>query len=97
MNPTHPSGECFIPAKLAAAFRRSLRGAIGARLLARVDALNVKEFRPNVCHSHDFCDANVYMARAFRRVVGREIDLQSDDDVTLWAVAWSRFKLEGAA
>ncbi len=80
---------------IAASFRRGLRSAIGASPLREVDQLNNAEPNPHVCHSHDYCDANEYMAEAFRGVVGREIDLQSDEDSGLWAAAWARFKADG--
>ena len=31
-----------------------------------------------ICHSHDFCDANVYMAEAFEHVIGRNVFLPCD-------------------
>ena len=41
-----------------------------------------------VCHSHDFVDANITMAEAFRRAIGRDFDADSDADVALWNAAW---------
>jgi hypothetical protein len=41
-----------------------------------------------VCHSHDFVDANMTMAEAFRRAIGRDFDGDSDADVALWNAAW---------
>lgn len=42
----------------------------------------------SVCHSHDFCDANMAMDEAFRRCFGREPDLEGNDDTALWNAAW---------
>lgn len=86
MRPTHNSS----PPR----FRRGLRSAIGANMLRAADADN-NGHTSNYCHTHDYCDANVYMAAAFRRIVGREIDLQSDADARLWGAAWAKFKAEG--
>lgn len=43
----------------------------------------------NVCASHDYCDANVYMAIAFELTTGREPDPDSDADAELWSTAWN--------
>lgn len=42
-----------------------------------------------ICHSHDFCDANVLLAEAFAKVMKRELDTQSDADLRLWSEAWA--------
>lgn len=47
---------------------------------------------PNACYSHNFCDANEVMHEAFKRVMGREIDNDSDEDTELWEAAWSLAK-----
>lgn len=52
-------------------------------------ARNSTETNINCCHSHDFCDANETMAEAFKEVLGRDIDLQSDIDTALWNGAWN--------
>ncbi len=41
------------------------------------------------CATHDFCDANEVMAEAFRKVVGREQEMDSDKDTDIWNAAWS--------
>ncbi len=41
-----------------------------------------------VCHSHDFCDANVAMGAAFEGVLSREPDPASEEDAKLWGDAW---------
>ena len=45
-----------------------------------------------VCYTHDYCDSNMVMDEAFTNVVGREIDLQSDEDRKLWGPAWTMAK-----
>ncbi len=41
-----------------------------------------------VCASHEFCDANVFMIEAFRAVVGRFAQANSDADADLINKAW---------
>jgi hypothetical protein len=44
---------------------------------------------PQVCASHDFCDANVVMAAAFAEVTGEEPDtVNCEGDLNLWNDAW---------
>lgn len=81
-------------AQLARSFSRGLARTIGAANLSIVRSRNAIG-RANVCASHDFCDANMVMDSAFRRVIGRAIDLQSDADCALWDSAWSAAKRAG--
>lgn len=81
--------------RIAASFRRGLRSAIGAAKLAEADALNNAETDLRVCNTHEFCDPNEYMWRAFRRVMGRDMDIQSGTDCCLSMDAWEAFKAEG--
>lgn len=46
----------------------------------------------NCCASHDFCDANMPMAEAFEEVLGREIDMNSNNDTAIWNKAWELAK-----
>lgn len=50
---------------------------------------NKAETDDAVCHTHDFCDANMYMAEAFQTVIGREPDVSDEADAELWSDAWS--------
>lgn len=43
----------------------------------------------NACPSHDHCDANEVMDKAFVAIVGREMDCESDKDIALWNAAWN--------
>lgn len=63
--------------KIAAAFCRKLRAMLTPEELAEAVALNRAEKTDNVCHSHDFCDANVAMIDALEEL-GVELDLQDD-------------------
>jgi hypothetical protein len=42
-----------------------------------------------VCHTHDFCDANMYMHEAFEKTFGREPDTNDDSDLESWNDAWA--------
>ncbi len=63
--------------------------------MEEVNRLNREEYGPNVCASHDFCDANMPMAEAFESLFGREPDLISDTDFNIWAEAWDLAKAKG--
>lgn len=80
---------------LAAAFVRILRQTIGEDKYAEVGALNGVELNPDVCHSHDFCDANMVMDAAFKEFgvdpleYGyTEEDGMSQEVCDLWNAAW---------
>lgn len=52
----------------------------------------------NICHSHDFCDANMAMDEAFTKVMGREYDFGNengteDADLDLINAMWMQAKL----
>jgi len=45
---------------------------------------------PDVCHTHDFIDANMSMLAAWEIVTGQaEIDGDNDTDTALWNAAWN--------
>lgn len=73
--------------QLAIAFCLQLRDWIPMEL-AYVVSLNADEPDPNVCHTHDFCDANEAMGRAWERVRGVPTRCDSDSDAALWGRAW---------
>lgn len=46
-----------------------------------------------VCHSHDFCDANMAMNEALKKVIKhRETDELDDPKIDLWNKAWALAK-----
>lgn len=73
---------------LAIAFAANLSRTLSGNQLYRAASRNREETDRNVCHSHDFCDANEDMADAFDLVVGRAASLSSDADLCLWNAAW---------
>lgn len=74
---------------IAHRFAGNLLNDIGMNNLRTVIELNAAEPNAMVCHSHDFCDANMPMAAAFESIVGRApIDTESAEDASLWNAAW---------
>lgn len=78
--------------QIAQAFVRKLREYLSPEQWAEMAQLNREESNPDICHSHDFCDSNVFIADAFEEVMGREVDLQSEADVDLLNAAWDHAK-----
>ena len=59
-----PFAELSDAPMIARAFIQNLIDAIGSDKIAIVVERNKKETDPSICHSHDFCDANVFMDQA---------------------------------
>ncbi len=78
--------------ELANAFNRHLLEAIGEENFREVVARNAAEKNPNLCHSHDFCDANMVMADAWKEAEGKEVDLAIPYAQELWGLAWDQAK-----
>ncbi len=55
---------------LAAEFCRQLRKQLSTFELREAIALNAAEQDPQICHTHDFTDANEVMAEAYSTAVG---------------------------
>ena len=55
--------------------------------------LNKVEAVLGVCHSHDFCDANMVMLAAFEKIMGKQpsfLDGEEDAaELELWNDAWA--------
>lgn len=74
---------------------------VGAGKLRLIDERNELEEDPDVCHSHDYCDANVFMDEAFAEVMGYSVasllpDIP-DNDNRRWGTAWDYAKVFGFA
>lgn len=80
--------------KLADAFSVKLQEEIGADKVREAIWLNRREPCPDVCHSHDFCDANMVMSKAFLEVVGKDVP-ESDEESRAWNEAWDLAKSRG--
>ena len=75
--------------RLAHAFHAVLGSWLTEEQRELVDARNAAEAEAGICHTHDFCDANMAMFDAFEAVVGRESEADSEDDSRLWNAAWN--------
>jgi hypothetical protein len=78
--------------KLAKRFHALVREALPAATLEEVDRLNrTWRYRQSgSCATHDYSDANEFMAQAFREVKGYDIVDRgyADADCELWGRAW---------
>jgi hypothetical protein len=75
-------------ALLAREFSRLLVQSLGKETVKKINRLNKAEEDPNVCHSHDFCDANMVMHEA-QENLKLNLDLENQRDVNLWGDAWN--------
>ena len=84
-------------------FPELVRGYVGEARFAEMQRRNIAHPGDGVCSSHDFCDANVFMAEAFESIASREPvtsyetgeterEAQSEEDCALWNLAWSYAK-----
>lgn len=96
------NGRSIDHVSLALAFATALHDELGEDMMKRVVQLNVEEKSEGVCHSHDFCDANVLMLEAIGKLCGLENEeaihdaqLDADPDNKLWNDAWSLAKEAG--
>ena len=72
--------------QIADKFDAVLRTWLTAEDYEKMCAENRKETDPNICHSHDFCDANVAMSQASSTYGGQIADGSLGDDD--WDVIW---------
>lgn len=87
-------GKTFDPAtapsaqQLADRFAVVLRSWLTAEEWAKVRVRNASETDPHVCHSHDFCDANMAMDEAWGSFMNAHIDADDEAQAKLWSDAW---------
>ena len=83
--------------KIARAFACLVAEYVGLHTLS-IDVFN-RTASPGVCHSHDFCDANVFMQQALLAVTGidaaAELPEMSELTAKLWDYSWRYTKLIG--
>lgn len=77
---------------LAIEFSKILHEWLGQDVIDKINILNKKEESENICHSHDFCDANEALNEAFLSLFGRDIVIQSEEDTRLCNEAWNLAK-----
>ncbi len=76
---------------IAAAFVANLRSSLGDATFDDLRYAN-RHAPAGTCASHNYCDANMPMAKAFETVTGRDIsarDAIADADAALWNRAWA--------
>lgn len=69
---------------LARRFARQLAETVTPEQLDEINIRNAAEINENVCHSHDFCDANQVMLDAFA-----EFDDSNEDHGWQFQLAWA--------
>lgn len=85
--PFHPVNKF----DLAAAFSRKLREWLSAEDIRDANHKNEWERNPSVCHSHDYCDANLAMQAAFMEfgIEAASAEFLNNTEATgLWSDAW---------
>jgi len=84
--------------RIAKSFSHLLLEEIGRGNLLTVIKKNFAEISPLVCHSHDFCDANMIMDQAFNAdgidPLGADDGCMTDEIVAIWNAAWDMAKAE---
>lgn len=78
--------------RLAKTFSKELRKVLTKGEFRSVIALNNKEKDKQVCHSHDFIDANMVMDAAFTMVFKKQLDVQNTTDSAFFNSAWNLAK-----
>jgi hypothetical protein len=77
--------------EVANLFIRVLTREIGLKKLAIVRERQAVERRPGICHSHDFCDANMVMQEAMEQLgLSWEKTFSADNEpmVNFWNESW---------
>ncbi len=75
-------------------FALELVAEVGRTGLREINRRNA-DLPAGLCASHDLCDANMPMARAFELVMGYELDPASESDVAILNLAWEAAKRAG--
>jgi hypothetical protein len=76
-------------------FAELVRECLSGSDYSEMCRLNAAEDNPNICHSHDFCDANVLMAEAMSEFDLPELSEESGNDfIAFWNAAWDYAKIK---
>lgn len=81
--------------QLATEFGNVLRQWLPPEEVHDVNTRNMSEPDSSVCHSHDFCDANMAMTQAWQNLTGAEFDPMNDADSATFNAAWRIAKADG--
>ena len=74
--------------RLAFQFAKVLKEWLKPEQITEVIKRNTLEKYQGCCATHDFCDANMAMAEAFKRTFNREFEFGNELDSTLFNGAW---------
>lgn len=78
--------------QLSAVFVAELRSYLTPYQWSEMQHRNANESNPDICHSHDFCDANMAMIAAFETLMGRAPDAGFECDAEMINAAWAAAK-----
>lgn len=84
--------DFYIPSptqQLAREFSKVLRQTLTDDEMTEVISLNRTEGDINICHSHDFCDANMALIEAYENIYGCEPTFSDDKTMDLINTAWA--------
>lgn len=84
--------------RVARQFAERVAEQVGPDEVDQIDARNLFEENRSVCHSHDFCDANVFMLESIMDVTGVDAAATSpmpEPVDQLWQAAWDTTKRIG--
>jgi hypothetical protein len=81
--------------RLAARFTELLQDELSPKQLREVRRTNrTPEYQDGSCASHNFCDANEPMAKAYRYATGQEFEPGNEAAADLWSTAWDLAKAD---
>ncbi len=72
---------------LALEFSQGLRSHITEEQMAEVIRRNRAEASPGICHSHDFCDANMFLYDVFMKYGMNPVE---EGGLDRWGDLWDR-------
>jgi phosphohistidine phosphatase SixA len=81
--------------ELARRFSAKVRETLTAEQLAECIALNAAEQNENICHTHDYCDANELMLSAWHDIEPGFNLLRithNEKNAARWTIAWDTAK-----
>lgn len=75
--------------QLAIEFSNVLKSWLTEEEMKVVNTTNATDdYMDSSCASHDFCDANMAMDEAWKKLFAKEISLQNQRQIDLWNKAW---------
>ena len=72
----------------AKAFIKEMRATLEPSEMNDAIALNKQEPNKSVCHTHDFCDANMVMASALKGLCSKLPNGEDPESFKFWNAAW---------